>query len=93
MAKLQERIRHLVQEEDSQAEIAKLTSEAVKTTATRMKAQKMDVSQGFSSDCMLHAPDRLFQLLALVFQHWLAHGTVTRSVLATVKESEGFGEG
>ena len=47
-----------------------------------MKSKKMDVSQGFSSDCLLHAPDLLFELLALVFQDWLVHGTVTSSVLS-----------
>jgi hypothetical protein len=82
MAKLQERIRGIVMEEDSMAEMAKLTPEVVKEAATRMKPRKMDVSQGFSSDCLLHAPDLLFQLLAPVFQHWLSHGTVTRSVLS-----------
>ena len=42
----------------------------------------MDVSQGFSSDAILHAPDILFSLLALVFQDWMTHGTVTPSILA-----------
>ena len=30
------------------------------------KPHKMDVSQGFSSDALLHAPDVLFELLALI---------------------------
>ena len=47
-----------------------------------MKPHKMDISQGFTSDTLLHAPDLLFELLALVFQDWLVHGTVTRSVLS-----------
>ena len=59
-----------------------ITGEVVKTAATRMKAHKMDMSQGFSSEALQHAPDILFQLLALVFQDWLIHGTVTDSVLA-----------
>ena len=42
----------------------------------------MDVSQGFTSDCLLCAPDLLFQLLSLVFKDWLIHGTVTKSVLS-----------
>ena len=42
----------------------------------------MNVSQGFTSDCLLHAPDLLFQLLAIVFKDWLYHGTVTQTVLS-----------
>ena len=76
MNELKNRIRGLVQTEDSQAEIGKITSETVKKAAGKMKPHKMDISQGFTSDCILHAPDILFQLLALVFQEWLSHGTV-----------------
>ena len=82
MAELQGRIRHLVQSEDSSNEAGKITPEVVKAAATRLRPKKMDVSQGFTSDCLLHAPDLLFQLLALVFQDWLVHGTVTHSVLS-----------
>ena len=82
MEELKSRIRGLIQSEDSAAEIAKLTPEVLKAAATRMKPHKMDISQGFTSDCMLHAPDLLFELLAHVFQDWLVHGTVTRSVLS-----------
>ena len=42
----------------------------------------MDISQGFNSDALLNAPDLLFQLLAITFQDWLTHGTVTRSILS-----------
>ena len=77
---LKNRIRGLVQTEDSQAEIGKITSETVKKAAGKMKPHKMDISQGFTSDCLLHAPD--IQLLALVFQDWLSHGTVTKSILS-----------
>jgi hypothetical protein len=54
----------------------------VKQAATALKPHKMDVSQGFSSDALLHGPDLLFGLLALIFRSWLLHGTVTKSVLA-----------
>ena len=47
-----------------------------------MKTHKMDISQGFTSDCFLHAPDIFFNLISLVFQDWLTHGTVTRSILS-----------
>jgi hypothetical protein len=82
MAQLQNRIRELVQTEDSAIEIQKLTADVVKQSVMKMKRHKMDVSQGFSSDALLHAPDLLFQLLASVFRDWLTHGTVTHSVLA-----------
>jgi hypothetical protein len=42
----------------------------------------MDILQGSSSNALLYALDRLFGLLAQVFQSWLTHGTVTRSFLA-----------
>ena len=59
-----------------------MTTEVVKQAAVTLKPHKMDVSQGFASDALLHAPDILFGLLALVFRSWLLHGTVTKSVLA-----------
>ena len=68
MAELHGQIRGLVGTEDSAGETRKLTAEVVKQAATRMKPHRMDVSQGFTSDCLLHAPDLLFQLLSLVFQ-------------------------
>ena len=82
MEELQRKIQALVQTEDSAAEVAKLTPDIVKAAATRMKPRKMDISQGFTSDCLLCAPDLLFQLLSLVFKDWLMHGTVTKSVLS-----------
>ena len=42
----------------------------------------MDVSQGFSSDAILHGPHVLFDHLAWIFRSWLSHGNVTKSVLA-----------
>ena len=82
MTKLQERMCGLVQTEDSTNEANKVTAEMVKQAAVTLKPHKMDVSQGFTSDALLHAPDLLFSLLALVFRSWLLHGTVTKSVLA-----------
>jgi hypothetical protein len=82
MEALQGRLRGLLETEDSRAEVGKMTAEVVKEAASLMRPHKMDVSQGFTSDTLLHAPDLLFGLLALIFQDWLTHGTVTRSVLA-----------
>ena len=47
-----------------------------------MKIHKMDVSQAFSSDAILHAPDILFEQLSLVFQDWLKHGKIAKQILA-----------
>ena len=81
MEVLQKKIRELIGKENSRAEVEKITPEVVKKAAMMMKKHKMDVSQGFSSDALFHAPDRLFGLLANVFKDWLSHGTVTKSVL------------
>jgi hypothetical protein len=82
MEELQGRIRGLVGIENSREETRKLTAEVIKQAAMRMKPHRMDVTQGFTSDCLLHAPDLLYQLLSLVFQDWLIHGTVTKSILS-----------
>ena len=79
---LQTKIQNMIQSENSAQEIKKLTPEIVKQSVMMMKPNKMDVSQGFSSNCLLHAPDLLFELLALIFKDWLTHGTVTNSILA-----------
>ena len=68
MAALQLKIKQLVQSEDSEGEGVKLTGEVVKKSVLKMKRHKMDISQGFSSDALLNAPDLLFQLLAMTFQ-------------------------
>ena len=82
MAELAEEIRGLIQTEQSMNEVNKVTPEVVKQAATTLKPHKMDVSQGFSSDTLLHAPDLLFSLTSLIFKSWLLHGTITKSVLA-----------
>ena len=64
------------------AEVAKVTGQAVKEAALRMKPGKSDVSGGFTSDAILHAPDILFEHLAAVFRGFFFHGTVTHSLLA-----------
>ena len=82
MEELKMRIKELLVTADSQAEVQKMTPDIVKQAAMLMKPNKMDVSQGFSSDALLHAPDHLFSILAVVLQDWLTHGTVTKSLLA-----------
>ena len=54
----------------------------MKEAACSMKPEKADVSDSYTSDAILNAPDLLFYLLAAVFRSWLVHGTVTPSLLA-----------
>ena len=82
MTTIKMKIQELIQVEDNEHEVSKVTADIVKQAVCMMKPHKMDVSQGFSSDAILHAPDLLFSLLALVFRDWLTHGTVTQSILA-----------
>ena len=47
-----------------------------------MKTAKADVTEAFTSDALLHAPDSYFDLIATAYRSWLVHGTVTISLLA-----------
>ena len=62
--------------------VDKITGPVVKKAACNLKPGKSDVTESFTSDAILNAPDNLFNLLALVFRSWLVHGTVTLSLLA-----------
>ena len=66
----------------SATEVEKVTADIVKQACGRMKPGKMDVTEAFTSDVFLHAPDYLFELLAAVFRSFLTHGTVTLQVLS-----------
>ena len=68
--------------ENATKEVYKISGDVVKKAACYMKPMKGDVSESFTSDAILNAPNLLFDLLAKVFQSWLVHGTVTRSMLA-----------
>jgi hypothetical protein len=67
---------------DSMGEVNKVTGAVVKEAAGLMKAGKSDVSEGFTSDAILNAPDLMYDQLASVYRSWLVHGTVTTSLLA-----------
>ena len=47
-----------------------------------MKPGKADVSESFTSDILLHAPDNLFECLAVIFRSFLVHGDVTLELLS-----------
>ena len=81
MDQLQNRVAELIRA-DSMDEVSKVTGSKVKEAVTMMKPCKGDVSQGYTSDALLHGPDILFDQLALIFRSWLVHGTVCHSLLA-----------
>ena len=68
--------------QDSFNEVYKLTGAIVKKAAERMKPGKTDVTESYTSDIFLHAPDSFFNALADVFRSFLVHGTVTLSILS-----------
>ena len=78
---VKEKVRDLINQ-DSTQDIMRITVESVKKAAGLMKVGKGDVSEGYSSDAILHGPDLLFEQLAAVFRSWCVHGTVTNSLLA-----------
>ena len=83
MEALKGQINDMIDEsETSEYEIGKVTGSIVKDAACKMKAGKGDVSEGYTSDAILNAPDILFDQLALVYRSWLVHGTVSLNLLA-----------
>ena len=63
-------------------EVEKITGQVVKDACTLMKPGKTDVTEGFTSDIFLHAPDLLFEQLAAVFRSYLVHGDLTVQILS-----------
>ena len=80
MRTIKEKLNRLI-DDRSIAEVNKITGQLVKKACAKMKAKKMDVSEGYSSDSLLHAPDSLFEHLAVVFRGFLTHGDVTAQLL------------
>ena len=67
--------------QESVAEVNKITGEAVKTAVTMMKRGKCDVSGSYTTNALKNAPDIVYEHLASVYRSWLAHGTVSRPLL------------
>ena len=65
MKLIEAQIGQLLPEENSNEETEKITIEVVKKAAVKMEPQKMDIYQGFSSDCFLNAPNIFFSLISL----------------------------
>ena len=71
----------LVIGDDCLEEVNKITSATLKQACAKMEPGKMDVSGGYTSDCLLNAPDYLFEHLAVIFRSFLTHGEVTSQLL------------
>ena len=81
MVNIKERLEQLISV-TSGNEVERITGKIVKEACSRMKPGKIDVTESYSSDAFLHAPDYLFELLADVFKSYLIHGTVTLQILS-----------
>ena len=81
MVNMKDRLEKLISA-SSVKEVDKITGNVVKEACCRMKPGKTDVTEAYSSDAFLHAPDSLFELLAAVFRSYLTHGTVTIQILS-----------
>ena len=70
MTSIKEKIKDLVQH-DSGEEVFKITGAIVRKAAELMKKGKADVSESYTTDAIIQAPDTLFEYLAAVYRSWL----------------------
>jgi hypothetical protein len=63
-------------------EVMKITGAKVKEAVGLMNDGKSDVTDGFTSDAILNAPDLFFDHLASIYRSCLIHGSVTPILLA-----------
>ena len=84
IASLKEKLHKVISEQTHQSiwEVQKVTGKVVKAACSRMRPGKTDVSEVYTSDVFLHAPDTLFDQLAGVFRSFIMHGTVTLQILS-----------
>ena len=81
MINIKEKIESLINSDDEN-EVSKVTAIVVKKACAHMKPGKVDVTESYSSDVFLNAPDSLFSLLASIFRSFLTHGNVTPQILS-----------
>ena len=62
-------------------DVDKVTPDVVKEAAQNLKDSKSDPTYNFSSDCIKHGPDALFNLLSIIIKSFLVHGKVTLFLL------------
>ena len=67
---------------ESVGEVNRITGSVLKEACCKIKPGKSDVSGGFTSDVLLHAPDLLFEKMAAVFRSFFVHGDVTLQLLS-----------
>ena len=67
LQEIKEQLRRSIMEESTE-EVFKVTGEVVKEAACKMKPGKGDVSESYTSDAILNAPDILFDQLAAVYR-------------------------
>jgi hypothetical protein len=60
----------------------KVTAKQLKAAASRFHHGKMDIGKGYSSDSILHAPDILFERLAVLFRFWMTHKYISPQLLS-----------
>ena len=84
MTAIKEELNKLIQDQplSSAGEVGNVTARIVKQACSRMLPGKTDISEGYTSDVFLHAPDALFEHLASVFRSFLTHGTVSLQILS-----------
>ena len=81
MNEIKEKLNSIIGQE-SMSDVNKVTGSVLKEACSRMKPGKTDVSESFTSDILLHAPDNLFECLAVIFRSFLVHGNVTLELLS-----------
>ena len=73
MEVIKEKLKDLI-DHNSIDEVNNITGKVVKLACKKMKPGKMDVSGGYNSDVLLHAPDSLYEHLAVMFRSFLVRG-------------------
>ena len=68
--------------EGGEDEVIKITGSVVKEAACKLDPGKGDITEGYTSDAILNAPDIVFEKLALVYRSWMYHGTVSLNLLS-----------
>ena len=58
-------------------DVKKVTTSVIREAAAKLSNGKTDPVYSYSSDCFIHGPEKLFELLATVFRSFLIHGHFT----------------
>ena len=83
MDTIKDKLKTLISENKrgSVQELKKITGKVVKQACAKMLPGKTDVTETYTSDVFLNAPDILFDHLAEVFRSYLVHGSVSLQIL------------